>query len=173
MNPNTSTWPSGDSGMMRMMVKGMKVSRSRAVRRSADTSRGLSVLPGGFVGRGIRKEKQAKDSSEGCLMSQGHLAGLERVTWWVVAKRGHLADTRHKEGVTAERQSGRCESSRIRPRLAVRRNRGGPTPACSPTQPTDSYLAPVPHTHPALPSGAPVPQIFPPPDHYLAPAPHT
>ncbi len=45
MKPKTSTWPSGLSGMMRMMVKGIKVSRSRAVRRSADTSRGLSVPP--------------------------------------------------------------------------------------------------------------------------------
>jgi hypothetical protein len=45
MNPNTRTWPRGVRGMMRMMVKGMNVSRSRAVRRMADTSRGLRVLP--------------------------------------------------------------------------------------------------------------------------------
>mmetsp|Transcript_39268 Transcript_39268/g.116819 ORF Transcript_39268/g.116819 Transcript_39268/m.116819 type:complete len:214 (+) Transcript_39268:3778-4419(+) len=45
MSENTSTCPSGEIGMIRMMVKGMNVSTSRAVRRSDDTSRGLSVPP--------------------------------------------------------------------------------------------------------------------------------
>lgn len=45
MNPNTSTWPSGVMGMIKMMMKGMKVSRSRAVRLRADTSRGLRRPP--------------------------------------------------------------------------------------------------------------------------------
>ena len=44
-SPKMSTCPSGVSGMMRMMVKGMKASTSRAVRRRASTSRGLSVPP--------------------------------------------------------------------------------------------------------------------------------
>ena len=37
------TWPTGVSGAIRIMAKGMKVRRSRAVRRSACTSRGFSV----------------------------------------------------------------------------------------------------------------------------------
>ncbi len=37
MKPKTRTWPSGVMGTMRMMAKGMKVRRSRAVRRSAVT----------------------------------------------------------------------------------------------------------------------------------------
>mmetsp|Transcript_7250 Transcript_7250/g.15818 ORF Transcript_7250/g.15818 Transcript_7250/m.15818 type:complete len:295 (+) Transcript_7250:2142-3026(+) len=45
MKPNTSTWPRGVRGTSRMMVKGMKVSRSRAVRLRADTSRGFRVPP--------------------------------------------------------------------------------------------------------------------------------
>lgn len=45
MREKTSTWPTGVRGMMRMMVKGISVSRSLAVRRSVRTSRGLRVYP--------------------------------------------------------------------------------------------------------------------------------
>ena len=37
MKENTRTWPTGESGMMRMMMKGMKVTTSLAVRRSDRT----------------------------------------------------------------------------------------------------------------------------------------
>lgn len=58
MRLNTSTWPRGVRGMMRMMVKGMKVSRSRAVRRRADTSRGFRVPPAFTPRRETRVKKQ-------------------------------------------------------------------------------------------------------------------
>lgn len=54
MKPKIKTWPTGVSGAMRMTAKGMKVSRSRAVRRRACTSRGLSVWPAGS-GRAVSR----------------------------------------------------------------------------------------------------------------------
>ena len=43
--PKTSTCPTGVMGAMRMIVKGTNASMSRAVRRSAITSRGFSDAP--------------------------------------------------------------------------------------------------------------------------------
>mmetsp|Transcript_10523 Transcript_10523/g.21675 ORF Transcript_10523/g.21675 Transcript_10523/m.21675 type:complete len:352 (+) Transcript_10523:1037-2092(+) len=45
MKEKTRTWPTGVMGRIRITMKGTKVRRSRAVRRSVSTSRGCSVPP--------------------------------------------------------------------------------------------------------------------------------
>ena len=45
MKVKTSTWPRGESGMMRMITKGTSVTRSLRMRRSSFTSRARSVYP--------------------------------------------------------------------------------------------------------------------------------
>lgn len=44
-NPNTSTWPTGVRGMIRIAINGIKVKRSRKVLLRVATSLGFNVPP--------------------------------------------------------------------------------------------------------------------------------